>query len=40
MGKHAAFEYGPTTSVRNPGGYDILQPNGGRVIGITVVKNW
>jgi hypothetical protein len=40
MGKHAAFEYGPTTSVRNPGAYDILQPNGGRVWGITVVKNW
>ena len=40
MGKHSAFEYGPTTASRNISAYDILRPNTGRVIGITVVKTW
>jgi hypothetical protein len=40
MGRHAAFEYGPTTSTRNIAGYDILKPNQGRTIGLTLVKNW
>ena len=40
MGIHPAFEYGPTTSTRNAAGYNILQPDTGRVIGITILKNW
>jgi TonB dependent receptor len=40
MGKHPSFEYGPSSSVRNPGGYNILQSDLGRVIGLTLVKNW
>ena len=40
MGKHSPFEYGPTTSVRNPSAYNILDPNGGRVVGLTLLKNW
>ena len=40
MGKHAAFEYGPNSTTRNPGGFDILQPDYGRVIGLTLIKNW
>jgi outer membrane receptor protein involved in Fe transport len=34
------FEYGPSTSTRNVSGYDILRPNTGRIIGVTLVKNW
>jgi iron complex outermembrane receptor protein len=40
MGIHAPFQYGPSTSTRNISGYDILKPDTGRVIGITVLKNW
>ena len=40
LGKHSPFEYGPTTASRNISAYDILRSNEGRVIGITVVKNW
>ncbi len=40
MGKHSSFEYGPSTSTRNYAGYDILKPNVGRIIGLTLVKNW
>ena len=40
MGKHPSFEYGPSESVRNPGGYNILESDLGRVIGITLIKNW
>jgi hypothetical protein len=40
LGKHAPFEYGPSTSTRNPSGYDILKPNTGRILGITLIKNW
>jgi iron complex outermembrane recepter protein len=40
MGIHAPFQYGPSTSTRNISGYDILKPDQGRVIGITVLKNW
>jgi len=40
MNKHSAFEYGPSTSTRNIAAYDILKPNGGRILGITLVKNW
>ncbi len=40
MGKHSPFEYGPNASTRNPSGFSILAPDYGRVIGLTVVKNW
>jgi iron complex outermembrane receptor protein len=40
MGIHAPFEYGPSTSTRNWAAYDINRPNQGRVIGITLIKNW
>jgi hypothetical protein len=40
MGKHAPFEYGPSSSVRNPGGYDITKSDLGRVIGLTLIKSW
>jgi iron complex outermembrane recepter protein len=40
LGIHSPFEYGPTTSVRNFAAYDVNRPNQGRVIGLTLVKNW
>lgn len=40
MGIHAPFEYGPNSSTRNPSGFSLLAPDYGRVIGLTVVKNW
>jgi iron complex outermembrane receptor protein len=40
MGRHSPFEYGPTTASRNISAYDILRSNLGRVIGITILKNW
>lgn len=40
MGKHSAFEYGPNSATRNPSGFDIIQPDTGRTIGLTLVKNW
>jgi hypothetical protein len=40
LGRHAAFEYGPNSATRNPSGFDIIQPNMGRVVGLTLVKNW
>ncbi|HEX5279140.1 MAG TPA: TonB-dependent receptor plug domain-containing protein [Micropepsaceae bacterium] len=40
LGKHASFEYGPTSATRNPAGYDITIPNIGRVVGVTLIKNW
>jgi len=40
MGKHSSFQYGPSTSTRNISAYDILKPNNGRTIGISIVKNW
>ena len=39
-GKHAAFEYDPSTSARNISAYDRLKPNTGRTIGITLLKAW
>jgi iron complex outermembrane receptor protein len=39
-GRHSPFEYGPSTSTRNWAAYDINRPNQGRVIGLTLVKNW
>jgi hypothetical protein len=40
MNKHSPFEYGPSTSTRSISGYDILKPNVGRIIGLTVLKKW
>ena len=40
MNIHSAFEYGPSTSTRSISGYDILKPDTGRMIGLTVIKNW
>jgi hypothetical protein len=40
MGKHAAFEYGPNSSTRNPAAFSLTQPDYGRVIGLTLIKNW
>ncbi len=40
LGQHSPFEYGPSVSTRNYAGYDILKPNSGRIIGITLIKNW
>jgi len=39
-GRHASFEYGPNTNTRNPGGYDLTKSDLGRVIGVTLIKNW
>ena len=40
MGKHAPFEYGPNSQTRNPSGFSILAPDYGRVVGLTLIKNW
>ena len=40
MGIHSPFEYGPSTSTRNIAGYDILKPDTGRVLGLTLLKDW
>ncbi|MDE2476004.1 MAG: TonB-dependent receptor [Alphaproteobacteria bacterium] len=40
MGVHSPFQYGPVTSHRNAAGYDILRSDIGRVIGLTIIKNW
>ena len=40
LDKHPAFAYGPSNSHRNAAGYDILKPDLGRIIGLTLEKNW
>ncbi len=41
LNKHAPFEYGPSNSAgRQAAAYDILRPNSGRTIGVSLVKNW
>jgi iron complex outermembrane recepter protein len=40
MGIHSPFQYGPSTSHRNAAAYDILRSDVGRVVGLTIVKNW
>src|SRR6185437_5165645 len=37
MNKHSPFEYGPSSSTRQESGYDILKPNTGRIVGLTLV---
>ena len=39
MGIHSPFQYGPSVSTRSISGYDILKPDTGRVIGVTVLKS-
>ena len=41
LNKHSPFNYIPTTAGgRQAAAYDITKPNAGRVIGVTLVKNW
>jgi hypothetical protein len=40
MGIHSPFQYGNSTSTRNIAAYDILKPNTGRILGITMLKKW
>ncbi|MDE2476866.1 MAG: TonB-dependent receptor plug domain-containing protein [Alphaproteobacteria bacterium] len=40
MGVHASFEYGPTSSARSPSGYNWRVSDLGRVIGLSLIKNW
>jgi iron complex outermembrane recepter protein len=40
MGIHSPFAYGPVTANRNAAGYDILRSDIGRVVGLTITKNW
>lgn len=40
MGIHSPFEHGPSNTTRNYSGYDILKPDTGRVVGLTLAKNW
>lgn len=41
MNKHSSFAYIPTTAGgRQASAYDLTKPNTGRVIGVTLVKNW
>ena len=40
MGIHSPFEYGPTSVTRNPSAFDITRSDLGRVVGLTLVKNW
>jgi hypothetical protein len=40
MGIHSPFEYGATFSGRNVAAYDVLKSNFGRIIGISLIKNW
>jgi hypothetical protein len=40
MGIHSPFAYGPVTSNRNAAAFDIFRSDIGRVIGLTIVKNW
>jgi hypothetical protein len=40
MGKHPAFQYGPSNSGRSPAAYDILKPDLGRIWSVTLTKTW
>lgn len=39
-GKHATQEYGAGGGPRGAAAYDILESDKGRIIGLTLVKNW
>jgi hypothetical protein len=41
LGRHSPFDYINTSAGgRQISAYDITRPNGGRLIGVTLVKNW
>ncbi|MDE2476003.1 MAG: hypothetical protein KGO48_13200, partial [Alphaproteobacteria bacterium] len=40
LGKHSDFAYGPINVNRNASAYDIMRSDVGRVVGLTLVKNW
>jgi iron complex outermembrane recepter protein len=40
LGVHPAMAYGPVVSHRNAAAYDILKPDTGRIIGLTIQKRW
>jgi hypothetical protein len=40
MGIHPAFEYNATSRGTNLSAYDELKPDTGRVVGLTLLKNW
>ena len=40
MGKHPAFQYGPSNAGRGLAAYDILKPDLGRVFNVTITKTW
>ena len=40
LGKHSDFAYGPINVNRNAAAYDIMRSDVGRVVGLTLVKNW
>lgn len=40
MGIHSPFAYGPVAVNRNAAAFDIFRSDIGRVIGLTIVKNW
>jgi hypothetical protein len=40
LDKHSPFAYGPINVNRNAAAFDILRPDIGRVVGLTIVKNW
>ena len=40
MDRHPAFEYGPVNSHRNGAAYDITKPDTGRIVGLTIRKDW
>ena len=40
LGKHPSQEYGAGGGPRGAAGYDIIEPAEGRVVGVTLVKNW
>jgi hypothetical protein len=41
LNKHSPFEYGPNNAAgRQAAAYNIQEPNSGRTIGVTLIKNW
>jgi len=40
MGKHPAFQYGPSNAGRSPAAFDILKPDLGRIFSVTLTKTW
>ena len=40
MGVHSPFAYGPVNVNRNAAAFDIFRPDIGRIVGLTIVKNW